>query len=343
MASISKDKNGTKRIEFTDVNRKRRAIRLGKTDMKTVATIKTYIEKLVAAQVMNVAPDAETARWITDLPDDFHAKLANTKLIVERKKVGTLGEVIPEVIKEKSTDAKPATIEIWGQSERSLYQFFGKDRRIDTITTTEAKEFCAWLAKKGSFKKSGPLKQTTVAKRVQHVLSFFLVMVERGDIPNNPFSGLAKKADVDDTRNLHIEEETILKVMEYAPDAEWRLLIALWRFAGLRAASEVLMLKWQDILWDQKAIIVHSPKTEHHPGKAFRRIPFFPHLEECLTEAFEQADEGSIYVIEKHAPLYLRGKKERTYISRQGNLGTEFKKIRDCALGQIAYQSSGFL
>jgi integrase len=46
--------------------------------------------------------------------------------------------------------------------------------------------------------------------------------------------------------------------MEYAPDAEWRLMIALWRFAGLRAASEVLMLKWEDILWDQKLIIVRA-------------------------------------------------------------------------------------
>ena len=34
-----------------------------------------------------------------------------------------------------------------------------------------------------------------------------------------------------------------------------------------------------------------------------------------------------IYVVEKHAPLYLRGKKERVYVSRQGNIGTTFQKI----------------
>jgi hypothetical protein len=117
MASISKDKNGTKRIEFTDVTKKRRAIRLGKIDMKTTATIKTYIEKLVAAQVMNVAPDAETAQWVANLPDDPHAKLAKTGLITERRKVGTLGGVIPAIIKDQSIDAKQATIEVWKQAE----------------------------------------------------------------------------------------------------------------------------------------------------------------------------------------------------------------------------------
>ena len=44
-------------------------------------------------------------------------------------------------------------------------------------------------------------------------------------------------------------------------------------------------------------------------------------------DAFDQAEDGAVYVVEKHAPLYLRGQKERTYISRQGNLGTVFAKI----------------
>jgi len=302
-------------------------IRLGKIDMKAASTIKTYVEKLVAAQVMNVAPDAETAQWVANLPDESHVKLAKTGLIAERRKVGTLGEVIPAIIKDQSIDAKQATVEVWKQAEAGLYRYFGKDRRIDTITEGEAKEFSIWLAKHGSLKKSGPLKMTTVAKRMQHTIAFFHIMVKKGDISSNPFSGLAKKAEIDETRNQYIDEETILKIMEYAPDAEWRLIIALWRFAGLRAVSEVLMLKWEDILWDQKLIMVHAPKTERYEGKGMRKIPFFPHIEECLLEAAEQADVGSIYVVEKHAPLYLRGKKERVYISRQGNIGTMFKKI----------------
>ena len=91
--------------------------------------------------------------------------------------------------------------------------------------------------------------------------------------------------------------------------------------------SEVLMLKWDDIIWDQKIMMVPSPKTERYQGKEHRRIPFFPHIEECLIDAAEQAPKGAVYVVEKHVPVYLRGQKERVYISRQGNIGTMFRKI----------------
>jgi integrase len=328
MASISKDKNGTRRIVYYNAVKKQVSIRLGNVPMKDAQTIKVHVENLLSAQAMGVSVTTETAEWLAKIPDQLHQKFVQKGFIPPRRVVGTLGEMIPKVIKDKeqSVDAKTSTLEIYGQAEESLYRHFGKDRQVDTITTAEAREFCRWLEKNGRLKNPGALAQSTVAKRMQHVISFFGEMVKTGDIPCNPFTGIAKKATIDERRNQYISEETILKVMEYAPDAEWRLIIALWRFAGLRAVSEVLMLKWTDILWDQRAIMVHSPKTEHH-GKAFRKIPFFPHIEECLTEAFEQAPEGSIYVVEKHAPRYLRGQKERIYISRQGNIGTMFRKI----------------
>ena len=327
MASISKDSNGTKRVVYYNAEQKQVSIRLGKISKKMADTVKVHIENLLVAQSKAVTLATETARWLTAIDDNLHQKLVQKKLVAPRKVIGTLIEVIPKIIKEKSIEAKPATIEIWRQSEKSLYLHFGENRRVDKITEQEAKEFRVWLSKHGRLKDKGPLKQSTVAKRMQHVNSFFLAMKEKGDIPKNPFKGLAEKAVTNDERNEYIDEETILQVMEYAPDAEWRLIIALWRFSGLRAASEVLSLKWEHILWDQNAIMVHAPKTERHAGKDIRKIPFFPHMKNALREAFEQADEGSIYVVEKHAPLYLRGLKERTYISRQGNLGTVFKKI----------------
>ena len=327
MASISKDKNGTKRVQFYGADKKQVCIHLGNVPMKVAQTVKVHVEKLLAAQTMKTSVCPETARWLTEIPDELHQKFVRKGFVPPRKVVGTLGEMIPNIIKDKSVDAKPTTIAVWGQAEESLYRYFGKDRQVNKITEVEAKEFNVWLAKKGRLKDSGSLKPSTVYKRIQHVIAFFHILVEEGAVTKNPFAKLAKKPAVDDARNKYVDEETILKIMEYAPSAEWRLIIALWRFAGLRAASEVLMLKWEDVLWDQKVIMVSSPKTEHHRGKAVRKIPFFPHIEECLTAAFEQAEEGAVYVVEKHAPLYLRGKKERTYIAGQGNLGTMFKKI----------------
>jgi len=326
MASISKDKNGTKRIVYYNADKKQVSIRLGQVPMKNAETIKVHIENLLSAQAMRVSVATETAEWLTKIPDELYIKFVQKKLAEPRKIVGTLGEMLPDIIKEKSVGNKPTTVDIYRQAERSLYRCFGEDRKVDTITTTDAKEFSLWLAKHGRAKKTGGLAPKTVSKQMEHVHSFFQIMTERGDIPCNPFKGLVQKVAVDDRRNKYIDEETILKVMEYAPDAEWRLIIALWRFSGLRAVSEVLTLKWEDVLWDQKMIMVHAPKTERY-GTGVRKIPFFPHIEDCLRDAFEQAPEGSIYVVEKHAPLYLRGQKERVYVCRQGNIGTIFRKI----------------
>jgi len=42
---------------------------------------------------------------------------------------------------------------------------------------------------------------------------------------------------------------------------------------------------------------VHSPKTEHHEGKDYRVIPIFPELRPYLEAAFDEAPEGTKYVI----------------------------------------------
>ena len=164
MASISKDKNGTKRITYYNADKKQECIRLGKVPMKIAETIKVHVENLVSAQRAKVSVGSETAGWLSEIPDELYGKFVQRGFVPPRRVVGTLGEVIPKIIKEKSIDAKPATIEIYEQSERSLYQYFGEDRQVNRITDTEAKEFGVWLAKNGSLKKSGALKQSTVYK-----------------------------------------------------------------------------------------------------------------------------------------------------------------------------------
>ena len=147
--------------------------------------------------------DDVASRWLDGLSDDFHGRLAKTGLVAPRAvvKVWTLGEIIPTIIKEKSADIKQATMEVYGQAEKSLYRYFGEGRQVDTITSADAKEFCKWLEKNGRLKKPGALAQATVAKRIQHVFSFFHAMKENGDISCNPFKGLSERATVDERRN----------------------------------------------------------------------------------------------------------------------------------------------
>lgn len=87
-------------------------------------------------------------------------------------------------------------------------------------------------------------------------------------------------------------------MIEQAPDAEWRLIIAVSRFAGLRCPCEQLALRWADIDWERGRIHVRSPKTERHEVHESRDVPLFPKLEPYLMEASEVARTGAVYVIE---------------------------------------------
>ena len=103
------------------------------------------------------------------------------------------------------------------------------------------------------------------------------------------------------------------------PNSEWRLLVALARYGGLRIPSEIREMKWEDIHWNENRITINSPKTEHHPGGECRIIPLFPELLPHLQEQFELADVGSVYVFSDRMRLHKNHSTTlKKYIKRAG-------------------------
>ncbi len=166
------------------------------------------------------------------------------------------------------------------------------------------------------------LKTPTIGKRLQGAKMFFAAALKRKLITENPFADVRINSVVDESRNVFVDRETIYKVMDAAPDGEWRAIIALCRFAGLRCPSEVLSLKWTDINWAEKTIRITSPKTAHHEGGQYRLIPFFPELVTPLLEAQEFVPTGSVYVISRH-----RSQAESPKGWRNTNLRSDFLDI----------------
>jgi len=96
-------------------------------------------------------------------------------------------------------------------------------------------------------------------------------------------------------------------------------MFALARFAGLRTPSETFRLRWDDIDWQNNRFTITSPKTEHHLGKGSRIVPLFPELLPHLRSAFEQANDGSEFVVTRYrdASANLRTQLQRI-IKRAG-------------------------
>ena len=86
----------------------------------------------------------------------------------------------------------------------------------------------------------------------------------------------------------------------------------------------MLTLKWADVDWENGRFRIHSPKTEHHPGKDTRVAPLFPELRAILDEAREAAAEGAVHVVSNDA---YRAAADTPGGWRNCNLRTQFLRI----------------
>lgn len=305
MASIVKEKNGRKRIDFVDADGKRPKIRLGQVSMESARQWKTKVERLLEAKIGQFPLDRETMQWVSNLDERMAQRLAKLGLIraPEKREELRLKDFLDGYV-EKRSDVKLSTKTNWSHTTRSLVEFFGPDRKLDSITLGDAKDFERWLgtgqAREKSYvdvKKSEGLAPNTARKRVSNAKQFFDDAFQRELIGKNPFAPLKGSVRSNRKRDYFVTRDEAEKVLEACPDAEWRLIFSLARFGGLRCPTETLALTWDDINWAENKFTVHSPKTERHEGADCRIVPLFPEIRQCLDELMETAPDRSKYVI----------------------------------------------
>jgi len=312
MASISREPNGRRTIQFVGSDGKRRSIRLGKVNQRSAEMVRTRVECLVASGITGAPVDDEISRWLAGLDQAMSDKLAGVGLI-PRRQSATLAMFLDNYFASR-LDVKPTTLATWRQVGGSLVATFGPDRPLRSIDATAAEHFRTQLL-------ASSLAPTTVQKRLQGAREFFNVARRRGLIAGNPFAEIKAVAVPDPQRARFVTREETQSVLDACPDCEWRAIVALCRFGGLRCPSEVLSLRWLDIDWERGRIAVQSPKGERH-GKGVRAVPLFPELRPYLEEAFDQAPPGAIYVIHRN-----RKPQEKRIDGRSCNYRTRFAKI----------------
>ncbi len=317
MSSVVNDPGGKKRIVFNGLDGKRRALYLGKCGKDIANDVRRHVDAILTAALSRSPLGCDTARWLGEIPEPFHKKLVNSGLIEARdaQSAVTLGPFLDAYLQRRK-DAKENTRVFYGHTIRNLKTFFKESRRLRDISPAEADDFRRWLIT------SEKLSPATVARRCGLCRTFLRDAVRRRLIDTNPFEGVGGGPKSNPERSRFIDRATIAKVLDACPNAEWRCLVALSRFGGLRVPSEALLLKWDDINWDRARMVIHSPKTEHHEGKATRVCPIFPELGPYLDELDALAPEGSVYVLEKLRHFSaVQGDWQAT------NLRTQFTKI----------------
>lgn len=291
MASVSRDANGTKRVLFTDGDGERRSVRLGKASAKAADAFRLRVEALNTARITGTPWDAELSAWVRDLPDVIHARLVRVGLVEPRVGAATvtLGELLDRF--EQSATVKPATRAAYRQTTGSLREHLGADTPLCSIKPADADRWRKAIADEG-------LAPATVAKRVHVVKAILRKALKWGLIASNPFADLRAGSQSNPDRAFYVSPETIQAILTACPDDQWRGIVALVRYAGLRCPSEVVGLTWGDVNWERGRLTVRSPKTAGHgEGHAMRVTPIAPELRPILQDLFDAAEVGSEAVI----------------------------------------------
>lgn len=311
MASLAKDGSGWRILFVCPRTSKRHTVRTGRCAKKNAETARNMVEKLVEARRLGGSIDGQTAEWLKAIDDTLRGRLAKVGLI-DRQGPVSLGAFIESYIQERKGrgNVGPATLVVWGHAQRNLEAFFGPEKDMRTVTAADADAWAAWL------RTNEELSENTTRKRSQSAKMFFAVALKRKLLAENPFSGLVGTVVSVPERQFFITREMTNALTEQCHGPEYRLLLAMARYMGVRVPSEIVPLTWADVDWQNMRIVITSPKTKRHKGGAKRVCPIFPEVVPALREAWEAAPEGatSIFPSIRSATKNLRTWLERAIV-----------------------------
>ena len=321
MASLSRDGNGTSRIQFVWGD-ERRAIRLGKVSTRFADEVLRRVEQLVAHAIQGTGHKDDLSSWIASLPPVIHERFVKAGLVAPRMKAAApiLDEVIEEFL--RLAVAKPATIKIYQQTASSLRIFFGGETILAAITYQRALEWRRWLSEphpilvgRARRRVVRPLAHATQAKRLEVARQIFKEATRWGMIAENPFDGVKGGSKENAARMFYVSREATAAILERCSTPDWRAIVGLCRYAGLRCPSELIGLRWADVDWNRNLLHVRSVKTEHHgAAHAERHVPIGDELREILEGCFSVAEDRRAGIV----PSVTDG---------TANLRTEFSRI----------------
>lgn len=262
---------------------------------RSAETFKARVEELVGYSASQTMPGPKLVEWLDGLKAKFKTKLANVDLIEaadgETGAPATIGELLAEYQAMRSSLGNRSKLNL-GQAVKSFNRYFGETKKLRTFVPADGLRYRDWALSKGRKSKPDPsendkptksgLAEATVRKFCQIGRQVFVYAIKRRAFRGeNPFSGIPTAAVGNSDRQHFVSQEVTQKVIEEAPNAEWRAIIALSRFGGLRVPSEFTNLRWGDIDFMNRRLTVRSPKTGARICPIFAEL--MPYLEELAS------------------------------------------------------------
>ena len=274
MNKITSKRAVNQRLNF-NWNGRRHQMKLTSFTVKDRAIIKNRVRELVSARHSSAPLEPKLIDWLNNLPDSLHGRLVGIGLADTRCEFGVSGffesyiaERLPKMSKSWKLNQQ-ATL-------RKLKEYFDGVLLLD-LTPSMAQAFRDDLAEKQA--------QATVSGHIKRIKTALGFAVKRGLVHSSAFNEVVAGNQSNEGRKHFVSCEVIEKVIDACPNAEWRLLVALARFGGLRNPSETMALEWKDVDFVNETINVPGSKGKNGEIR-WRTIPIYPELLEPLREAF---------------------------------------------------------
>ena len=290
MASVVLAASGRRLIQINELPA-RPKVRLGKVSEKVANSIRVKLEAIVAATAARQPLDHETAGWLGKVDKRLHQRLVAIGLAQPRdgdEQAAVLLQLVERYIGSRSK-IKPNTLRNYQTTKRLLTEYFGPNHTVAAIHGGHARDYKEWLV--------GKYATATVSREIKRARQFFEYARDHRITTENPFAKIKAGSQKNTKRKHFVSRDVIEKVLAACPDNDWRLLIVLGRYGGLRIPSELERLTWPNVDWQGGTFTLHVPKLEHLDGRETRIVPIFPEIRPYLQQAFDEAPAGSIYVL----------------------------------------------
>lgn len=307
MATVVKNRDSNTwyiQFQFRGKRRKLYGFPSKKTASQTGERIETLKDALMLGSISR-----EIKFWLDDVwknNPELYRRLVDVGLTDEREECGTLGELADRFVNYPIAGRLPKkrTMRNRRVATNLLIHFLGNQpmgnlktdarviqkitsMRADSVTKEKANELYAFMQR--------TYQPTTWGRRIKHLKTMFELAVQFHWLEVNPFCHLRGTSAVNDKRKFFVTPEMAKKVLQACPDSRWRLIFTLGRWGGLRIPSELAFLRWSEIDWTAKKMLINIPKktsrVEQERGNfATRWIPLFPEIDLALREYREEYD-----------------------------------------------------
>jgi len=252
-------------------------------EAENIDAILTMMRQEIALEKFNVLSARKYLAQITEL------------VTGEKLQSFTIKSWCSEWLQRKSRDSSKATMARYRGHVKAFLSWIDSkaEKPLETLTTADVDKWKRSLLDTGIVGK-------TVLSYLKDIGSIYRSAIREGIVAFNPVAACEKPDTSDSQERLPFTVEEVAQLIKAAPDAEWKGLILMGAFTGLRM-GDAARVQWTSINLEKKLITLMPTKTRKK--KTLVSIPISPDLLAYLSNLTIAEDSPEAYVFPKLSRL----------------------------------------